>query len=140
VELPVALEFAASRRHGVLVTLRRDGRPQTSDIVYVVVDGTIKISITADRAKTKNLRRDPRAVLHVSAPDLWSYVSLDGTVELTDVTRTPGDDVGRELADLYERASGGPHPDWDEYYRAMVDEQRLVARFHPSTAIGQVRR
>jgi len=138
-DLATALEFAATRRHGVLVTLRRDGRAQTSDIVYAIRDGVAHISVTADRAKTANLRRDPRAVLHVSVPEAWSYVSLDGSVELSDVTREAGDAVGRELAEYYELVSGGPHPNWDEYFTAMVDERRLVARFHPQSATGAVR-
>ena len=42
-----ALDWATDHKHGVLVTLRRDGRPQTSDIVYAVIDGAIVVSLTA---------------------------------------------------------------------------------------------
>ena len=65
-ELSDAIDWAAERRLRVLITIRADGKPQSSDIVYYVDSGTFSISITADRAKTANLRRDPRAVLHVS--------------------------------------------------------------------------
>ena len=65
-ELSDAIDWAAEHRLGVLITIRADGRPQSSDIVYYVDGGTFSISVTADRAKTANLRRDPRAVLHVS--------------------------------------------------------------------------
>ena len=42
--------------------MKRDGRPQLSNITYLAGDdGIIRISITADRAKYVNLRRDPRA-------------------------------------------------------------------------------
>ena len=61
-ELADALIFASSSHNGVLVTLKRDGRPQLSNISHAVVDGAIGISITDGRAKTKNLRRDPRSV------------------------------------------------------------------------------
>ena len=89
-ELTDALEYAANRHSAVLITIRRDGRPQSSDISYAVTDGVVRISVTADRAKTRNLRRDPRAVLHITVPDQWSYLSLDGTVEFSPVASTPG--------------------------------------------------
>ena len=86
-DLADALAFAGPSHNGVLVTLKRDGRPRLSNISYAVIDGTIGISITDNRAKTKNLRRDPRASLYVSSPDFWSYVVLEGTAELTPVSR-----------------------------------------------------
>lgn len=64
-----ALALVAGQRLGVLVTLRRDGRPQTSNVVYAVADRQVRVSVTQDRAKTRNLRRDPRVTLHVSTPD-----------------------------------------------------------------------
>ena len=50
--------WASSRTLGVLVTLRKDGRAQSSDVVYAVIDGRICISLTSDRAKTHNMQRD----------------------------------------------------------------------------------
>ncbi|MYE66490.1 MAG: PPOX class F420-dependent oxidoreductase [Acidimicrobiaceae bacterium] len=137
-ELSPAIAWAAEHRLGVLITIRSDGRPQSSDIVYTVSDGAFVISVTAGRAKTANLRRDPRAVLHISDEKAWSYVSLDGTVELSPPTTSPGDATSDALVDYYERVAGGPHPDWDEYRRAMIDERRLIARFTPTSAAGQI--
>lgn len=133
-----ALNWIDGRRTGVLITLRRDGRAQSSDVAYAVVDGTVKISVTADRAKTRNMGRDNRVVLHVTAPSDWSYVSLDGTVELTPVASSPDDATCDELVDYFRRVTGDEHSDWDEYRRAMVDEGRLVARFTPTKATGQI--
>lgn len=124
--LEQALALAAESRLGVLVTLRRDGRPQTSNIVYALQDRQIRVSVTEDRAKTRNLRRDPRAVLHVSRPDGSAWAALDGTATLSPVTTTPGDETGRALADLYRQVAGQEHPDWDEFSAAMVDERRLL--------------
>ena len=46
-ELDAALDFVRSRHQGVLVTLKRDGRPQLSNIAYYVGDdGVVRISIT----------------------------------------------------------------------------------------------
>ena len=138
-ELSEAIEWSAERKLGVLVTIRSDGRPQSSDIVYYVDTGVFHISMTVGRAKAVNLRRDPRAVLHISDEKAWSYVSLDGTVELSPPTTTPGDATSDALVDYYEQLAG-PHPDWDEYRQAMIDEGRLMARFTPTSAAGLINR
>jgi PPOX class probable F420-dependent enzyme len=133
-----AVRWAAARRHAVLITIRADGRAQSSDVLYGVVDGAFVISVTAGRSKTKNLRRDPRAVLHVSEPSTWSYVSFDGIVELSVVTTDPSDDTADALVAYYRLVAGGEHDDWRAYRQAMVDEQRLIATFRPGTAVGSV--
>lgn len=137
-ELDAALEWAQSRQHAVLITLRRDGRPQSSDIVYDYRDGVFAISVTSDRAKTANMRRDPRVVLHLTERDSWSYVSFDGLVELSPVTTSPDDAASDALVEYYEGVSGAPHPDWDEYRAAMIAEGRLIASFTPTSAVGQI--
>ena len=77
-ELAAALDFIRPRRNGVLVALKRDGRPQLSNITYTLGDdGVVRISITADRAKYTNLLRDPRASLYVGKEDFWGYVVID---------------------------------------------------------------
>ena len=137
-EIDDALAFARDHRNGVLVTLRRDGRPQLSNIIYGVDEsGLIRISVTAGRAKTRNARRDPRVSLHITREDFYAYAVIDGTAELSDLSREPGDAVGVELADLY-RAMIGEHDDWDDYYRAMVADERLVLRIRPERAYGMV--
>lgn len=137
-ELAEALEYAAGRHSAVLVTIRRDGRPQSSDISYAIAGGVARISVTADRAKTRNLQRDPRAVLHITAPDQWSYLSFDGAVEFSAVARTPGDETCKELAQLLRDVQGKEHPDWDEFNDAMVTDRRLVLRFTPTSVTGQI--
>lgn len=131
-----AQSFLAEHHRGVLVTLRRDGRPQTSNIVYQWVDGEARISVTADRAKTANLRRDPRAVLHVSDDSFWKYVSATGTVELTALTTEPGDEVGRMLLELHDAVAPKPHEDPDEFFAAMVRDRRLLVRLRPDGYAG----
>ena len=133
-----ASEWAAERSLGVLITIRSDGRPQSSDIVYDLDDAFV-ISVAEGRAKTANLRRDPRAVLHVSDAASWSYVSFDGTVELLPTATNPDDATCDALVRYYERVTGEPHPDWEEYRRAMVEERRLVVRFTPAAATGMLR-
>ncbi|MGA8845355.1 MAG: PPOX class F420-dependent oxidoreductase [Nocardioides sp.] len=137
-DLTDATTWAAERKHAVIITIRKDGRPQSSDIVYALDDDTFVISVTDDRAKTSNMRRDPRIVLHVTEPSSWSYISLDGTVELSPTTTEPGDATSDALCAYYEQVAGAPHDDWEEYRAAMVAEKRLIARFTPTSAVGQV--
>ncbi len=138
-ELSQARSWAADRSNAVLITIRADGRPQSSDISYRLNGEVFEISVTADRAKTANMRRDPRVVFHITEPSSWSYLSFDGTVELTDPATEPGDATADALVAYYEAVAGKPHPDWDEYRAAMVAEGRLIVRFTPASVVGQTR-
>ncbi len=134
-----ALRWAAGRTPAVLITIRADGSPQSSDVAFAVINDEIVISITDDRAKTANMRRDPRVVLHITAPSEWSYVAFSGDATLSPVTTSPEDTTADELAAYYETVTGGPHPDWEEYRAAMIAEKRLIARLRPTRAVGQLR-
>lgn len=137
-ELADALAFAAVNRRGVLATQKRDGRPQLSNVTHGVGDdGIVRISITADRAKYVNLRRDGRASLHVTRDDFWAYVVLEGDAEVSAVPTAPDDEVVEELIALY-RSAAGEHPDWDDYRRAMVADRRVVVRLRPTHAYGML--
>jgi PPOX class probable F420-dependent enzyme len=138
VDATAAQTFLADHHQGVLVTLRGDGSPQSSNIAFNVADGVARISVTADRAKTKNLARDPRAILHVTGESFYQYVSASGTVELSPVSTEPGDATGRELLELHDAVAAEPHPDPDEFFQAMIDDRRLVIRFTPDRFTGMV--
>jgi PPOX class probable F420-dependent enzyme len=137
-ELDDALAYVRANRFGVLTTQKRDGRPQLSNIVYAIDDdNTVRISVTDGRAKTKNLRRDPRASLYVCQENFWAYVVLDGDAELSPVATDPNDETVEQLVDLYRRLQGD-HPNWDEYRAAMVNDGRLLVRFTPTHAYGML--
>lgn len=112
---------------GVLATIKRDGRPQLSNVSYHFDPRSmaIQVSITEPRAKTRNLRRDPRASILVDADDGWSYAVAEGTAELTPPAAAPGDSTVEALITLY-RNIAGEHPDWDEYRQAMVTDRRVL--------------
>ncbi|MGW4520967.1 PPOX class F420-dependent oxidoreductase [Amycolatopsis sp. NPDC004378] len=133
-------DFIATQRHGVLATIRRDGRPQLSTIthLYDPATNTITASITETRAKTKNMRRDPRVTYHVGSEDGWSYVVAEGRAELTAPAASRDDATVEALVDYYRRAAG-EHPDWDEYRDAMVSDQRVLLRVHVDKLLGLVR-
>jgi PPOX class probable F420-dependent enzyme len=132
------MEWAATRTDGVLITLRKDGRPQSSDISYYVDGSSMLISVTDDRSKTRNMRRDARVVLHVTDRSSWSYLSFDATAELTPVTTAVDDAVNDQLVAYFEAVSGKPHPNWAEYRQAMVDQRRLLVRVIATSVVGQI--
>jgi PPOX class probable F420-dependent enzyme len=133
------LQFVAENRWGVLATIKRDGRPQLSNVGYAYDPETqlIRVSVTDDRAKTRNLRGDPRVTLHVTSKDFWTWVAVEGTAELTPVAADPHDATVEELV-AYYRGAVGEHPNWDEFRAAMVAERRLVVRFRPEHTYGQL--
>jgi PPOX class probable F420-dependent enzyme len=135
-ELTEALAFVRARKNGVLTTIRANGRPQLSNILYIPGDdGVLRISVTDSRAKTKNMRRDPRVSLYVPGDNFWQFVVVEGTAALTPVAADPQDDTVEQLI-AYYRAGNGEHPDWDDYRAAMVADGRLIAAVHPERAYG----
>jgi uncharacterized protein len=111
----------------VLATLKRDGRPQLSNVSYYFDPRAvaIQVSVTEPRAKTRNLRRDPRASMHVRSDDGWAYAVAEGDAVLTPPAAAPDDDTVEGLIALY-RNIAGEHPDWDEYRSAMVHDRRVL--------------
>lgn len=117
-------EFVRPRHQGILMTTRSDGGAQLSPVTMgLSAEGQVVISTYPDRAKAKNLRKNPTAsvcVLSDSFGDAW--VQLDGTAEVID----PPDSV--EPLVEYFRCISGEHPDWDEYREAMRKQQKSLIR------------
>jgi PPOX class probable F420-dependent enzyme len=122
---------------GVLATVKRDGRPQLSTVDYLAdpAAGLIRFSTRDGLAKVANLRRDPRASLHVARGDGSVYAVAEASVELTPQSGDPADATVEELVDVY-RGAAGEHPDWDEYRTVMVADRRLVVRLHVDRIYG----
>ncbi|MFC4375746.1 PPOX class F420-dependent oxidoreductase [Nocardia halotolerans] len=120
-------DLLANSTLGVLATIKADGRPQLSPVTpyYDRGAGIIYVSITEGRAKTANLRRDPRAAFEVTAADGWSWATAEGTVTLTGPGTDPNGPEVQALVDYY-RAAAGEHPDWDEYREVMVADRRVL--------------
>jgi len=117
----------AESRLGVLATIKSDGRPQLSPVTpfYDRDADIIYVSMTEGRAKTANLRRDPRAALEVTSSDGWAWVTAEGVATLTGPGTDPHGPEVAALVDYYRRAAG-EHPDWDEYRTVMVSDRRVL--------------
>ncbi|MFE7420918.1 PPOX class F420-dependent oxidoreductase [Rhodococcus sp. NPDC057529] len=121
------LDLVGAHNRAVLATVKRDGRPQLSNVIYAWDPGTqtARVSVTTDRAKTRNAARDPRVSLHVSATDFWSYAVVEGDAELSAVVTDP-----------HDAAAGKEHDDWEDFRRAMVSERRQVLRVRAKNVYG----
>lgn len=117
----------AESRLGVLATIKSDGRPQLSPVTpfYDREVGAIYVSMTEGRAKTANLRRDPRAALEVTSADGWAWATAEGTATLTGPGTDPHGPEVEALVDYY-RSAAGEHPDWGEYRAVMVADRRVL--------------
>jgi PPOX class probable F420-dependent enzyme len=128
----------ATSRLGVLATIKSSGLPQLSPVApfYDAEAGTLQVSMTEGRAKTANLRRDPRAALEVTSSDGRAWAVAEGPVTLVG----PGTDPhGPEVEALvsYYRSAAGKHPDWDEYRAAMVADRRVLMTMTVERVYGE---
>jgi PPOX class probable F420-dependent enzyme len=134
VSLDDAREFVASNHRAVLVTRRSGGGLQTSPVL-VGVDGDGKLVISTREAayKTRNLRRDPTAVLCVVSDRFFGrWMQIEGTAQIVSLPEAMDG-----LVDYYRRISG-EHPDWDDYRHAMEQQQRVLLRISIDT-VGPTR-
>ncbi|MCX6483069.1 MAG: PPOX class F420-dependent oxidoreductase [Mycobacterium sp.] len=131
------LAVIAGNSLGILATIKRDGRPQLSNVTYHFDPRalTIEVSVTEPRAKTRNLRRDARASILVSSEDGWSYAVAEGDAVLSPPAAAPDDETVESLIVLYRNVTG-EHSDWDDYRRAMVVDRRVLLRLPISHLYG----
>lgn len=123
-DIEEARAFLADHHRAVLITLRTDGRPQSSPVTAAVdADGKVAISTRETAMKTRNARRDPRVSLCVLSDEfVGPWVQVDGRAEIV-----PLPDAMQGLIDLYRRVAG-EHPDWDDFRAAMDRDRRVVLR------------
>ena len=127
-DLPVGrdelLDFLRPRHHLIFGTTRQDGRIQLSPVTGGIdAEARVVVSSYPDRAKTANLRRDPRATVLFLSDDFGDeWVQVHGTGEVLDLP-----DALEPLCDYY-RSISGEHPDWDEYREAMTRQGKVLLR------------
>ncbi len=128
----------AGARLGVLATIKANGLPQLSPVTpfYDRDAEVIHVSMTDGRAKTANLRRDPRAALEVTSADGRAWATAEGTVSLTGPGVDPHGPEVQALVDYY-RAAAGEHPDWDEYRSVMVSDRRVLMTLAVQRVYGE---
>jgi len=124
-DIDQALEHFRKNGAGVLATLEPNGRPHLSVVFASVVEDALWVSSREPLVKVKNIRRDPNVAF---SSGISEWVTIGGTARIHD-----GDDVLEKLR-LYYRTARGEHPDWDDYDRAMIRDQRLIIEIAPARA------
>lgn len=119
-----ARSFLAHNHRAVLVTARRDGRPQTSPVVCGLDDGEgVAISTRETAFKVKNVRRRPEVSLCVLSDGFFGqWVQVDGRAEIVALPEAMDG-----LIALYRQVAG-EHPDWEDFRAAMEAERRVLLR------------
>ncbi|MEU1696942.1 TIGR03618 family F420-dependent PPOX class oxidoreductase [Streptomyces hirsutus] len=125
-----------AQQFGTLATVKSSGHPHLTTMAYSwdAEARVVRFSTTADRAKPKHLRRDPRAALHVRGGDVWSFAVAEGEAEVSEVTTVPGDAVGRELLALVPEAA--KPEDEAAFLEQLVAERRVVVRLKVDRLYG----
>ncbi len=123
-EIEKARQFLQEHHRAIMLTYRRDGRPQLSPVnVGLSKEGEATVSTRETAYKTRNLRRDPRVSLCVFTEQYYGkWIQIDGTAEIVSLP-----EAMEMLVDYYQ-STYGEHPDWDEYREAMVKEKRVIVR------------
>ena len=135
---PKVIEFVSENHKAVLSTFRRNGAIQMSIVTVGPYKDGVAFSTTEDRAKLRNLERDPRCSLLASIDNWWGYVVVEGKAQsISSKTATP-DELRDAMRDVYRAAAGKEHPDWDEYDDAMVKENRATIVVIPDEVYGTI--
>jgi len=121
------LEFIRPRHNMVMTTFRADGSLHSSPVTGGVDgQGRVVIASYPQRAKSVNIRRNPKASVIVLSDEFnGAYVQLDGDAEVIVAPQAT------ELLVDYYRVIAGEHPDWQDYRRAMLDQGKCLIRVTP---------
>jgi PPOX class probable F420-dependent enzyme len=104
-------------------TVNKDGSPQVTPVWTDVSNGYIRFNTAVGRAKERNLRRDPRVGLSITArEDPWDKVDIRGRV----VDFIEGEEADQSIDDLSEKYIGQrPYP-WRN-----PEEKRVIVVIEP---------
>ncbi|CAM5644431.1 pyridoxamine 5'-phosphate oxidase family protein [Streptomyces narbonensis] len=131
-------ELLSSQQFGTLATNKSSGHPHLTTMLFHwdPAERVVRFSTTADRVKVKQIRRDPRAAVHVPGGDVWSFAVAEGEAEVSEVTTVPGDATGRELLAMVPEAARPRGEDEAAFLAQLVDERRVVIRLKVSRLYG----
>jgi len=133
------LDFLAKNHSAAMVTVNPDGIAKVARVGVALIDGKLWSSGTADRVRTKRLRRDPRCTLYVH-DNMFGFLTLETTVTILD-----GPDAAEQNLRLFRVMQAKPTGplSWfggefeeDEFLGRMRSEGRLIYEFEPHHTYG----
>jgi hypothetical protein len=122
-----------------MITVAPDGTAKAARVAVALVDGRLWSSGTADRVRTRRLRRDPRCTLYVH-DDRFAFMTLETAVTILDGPDAPQQSL--RLFRILEDRPSGPLSWFDgeleeeAFLAAMVEEQRLIYEFEVLRTYG----
>src|SRR5438093_10870026 len=132
----VLAKFLQEPYVGVLATLRRDGRPYTVPVWWLLRDGSFWLSGTYERVWCKQLARDPRASLCIeSTGDFAGHVGIDGRMSRRELPAFDIWPISRLLVEKYI-GLGDPakKPAVEAFVANMQTEHRLLFELVPEVS------
>ena len=123
-------QFLRDHTFSIITTIKKDGSPQSTPVYYLYEDEKIYISVTKPRAKTRNVRRDPRvSLVALSTERPFSYVQISGTATITE------DDLEARSRRIYSLFM----PNLPENFSGMLEEQqRQIMVLTPEQALSNI--
>ena len=131
-------DFLEANHNAVCTTFRRNGAAQLSIVTSGLYGGGAAFTTTADRAKHRNLARDPRCTLLVSHADWRPFLVLEGNATVLSQDNTSAEELRVAFREVFRAAAGKDHPNWDEYDRVMVEDRRVIVIVTPEHVYGTV--
>ncbi len=117
-------QFLAEKRDATMATIRTNGSSQLTPVWFNWDGEQFMISITTDRAKYKNLVRDPRMSLCIDDVTGYTYVVAEGKAEIRDT------DIWEETGKIltkYRGKEGGA-----AYLEQLKKQPRVLVVLKPS--------
>jgi PPOX class probable F420-dependent enzyme len=134
---PRVTQFINDNPQGVLTTYRRNGKAQMSIVTVRVHRDAVGVSITEDRAKFKNLLRNPECSILISSADWWSgFIVVDGTAELIWSGNTDPVELQHARREVYSATTRRRTADWAEYDRLVDADKRVAVIIQPQHMYG----
>ncbi len=139
-EFKAAKAFLESNHRAVVTTTQKNGAAHDSIVVCGhYQDKMLFVSVRGNSRKVHNLRRDPRCTVLAVTDDWRSYVVVEGQAQLMDYANTDAEEFRVHLRDAFRACGGGEHSDWDEYDRAMRQQDDVMVLVSPDNVYGMLR-
>lgn len=115
------------------------GAIHSSIVVCGVYEGDVAfVSVYPRSQKVRNLRRNSNCTVLAISEDWQSYAVIEGKATLFDYSSSGSEQMRIMLRDIYRVCSDTPHPNWEEYDKAMVEQGAVIVLVRPEKVYGVV--
>jgi PPOX class probable F420-dependent enzyme len=132
--------FLQRHHRGVITTYQPDGAAHASIVVCGAYQGNAAfVIVRGSSVKARNLRHDSRCTVLAVTADWRGWVTVEGAAQLFDYANTDSEVLRTMLREVYRACGDKEHPDWEEYDRAMREQNAVVVLVRPSRVYGLLR-